>query len=157
MSGAARRSRRPAWRDLRAGAAALAAALLLAARPGPLAGQSMDSLLAAAQRAARAWERSDFAGVVGRGEVSLQLPGGTRSAPLRPVQAVELLRSYTARAEEVSVEVMVAREVDGGRAYVEMERVYAVRGSPARRSQPVYLGFRRDGASYHVAEIRILP
>ncbi len=126
-------------------------------RPAPLAAQSMDSLLATAQRVARAWRRGDFAAVVGSDEVALQLPGGSRSAPLRPAQAAELLRAFAAGAEEASVEVLLAREVDGGRAYVEMERAFTVRGSGSRRTQTVYLGFRRSGASYLVAEIRILP
>lgn len=139
--------------------AALLAATLAAAPTEPAAGApaQMDSLLAAAQRAARAWRSHDFQGMVGRGTVALSLPGVAASAPLRPTQAAELLRAFAGEARELEVEVTVARAVDRDRAYVEVLRVFTPPGSAIASRQTVYLGLRREGARFEVAEVRVVP
>jgi DNA replicative helicase MCM subunit Mcm2 (Cdc46/Mcm family) len=95
--------------------------------------------------------------VAGAGEVTVQLPEATPSGPLRAAQAAELLRAYVAGAREVEVEVTVARSLDAERAYVEIRRVFAVRGAGAPHTQTVYLGLRRTGSSFRVAEVRVVP
>jgi hypothetical protein len=125
-----------------------------------LAAQSAesDSLVAAARRAARAWRAHDFEGLLaGATTVQVQLPGAEPSAPLRVAQVVELLRTFTEGAEELDVEVQVARVVDGDRAYVEIQRVFRVRGTEARRAQTMYVGLRRVGAAFRASEIRVVP
>jgi hypothetical protein len=139
---------------------AAALALGLAAAPSaapPTAGGQMDSLLAAAQRAARAWRTHDFQGMVGGGPVTLSLPGGASSAPLRGSQAAELLRAFAGEARELEVEVTLARAVDRDRAYVEVLRVFTPPGSQVASRQTVYLGMRREGARFAVAEVRVVP
>jgi len=118
----------------------------------------VDSLLAAAERVATAWRHHDFAAVVaGAGAVALHLPGTDPSAPLRPAQAAELLRAFADGAEEVEVSVAVARNVDRDRAYVELRRVFSVRGTTSRRMEIVYVSLRRTGAGFRVSEIRVVP
>jgi len=127
------------------------------AAPDPLQPQ-MDSLLAAAQRAARHWRDHDFQRMVeGGGPVALSLPGVTPSAPLRPSQAAELLRAFSDGAREVEVEVTVARAVDRDRAYVEVQRTFTPAGSTVPATQTVYLSLRRSGAGFEVAEVRVVP
>jgi len=72
-------------------------------------------------------------------------------------QAAELLRGFTAGTQEVAVDVVVARDVDRERAYVEVQRVFTVRGTDARRAQTIYFGLRRAGSGYRLYEVRIVP
>lgn len=87
----------------------------------------------------------------------LQLPGTNPSAPLRTAQAAVLLRAFVEGTTETEVEVLVARNVDADRAYVEVQRVFTLRGATTRRTQTLYLGLRRLGAGFRVAEVRIVP
>jgi hypothetical protein len=132
----------------------LAAVLTLG---GPGTGQA-DSLMAAARRAAAQWMAHDFTGLVGGGEaIMVHLPGAEPSSPLRPAQAAELLRGFAEGTHELDLMVLVVRDVDPDRAYVEAQRAYEVGGTDVRRSQTLYFGFRRVGTSYRLVEIRALP
>jgi hypothetical protein len=119
--------------------------------------QQMDSLVAAAQRAAQAWRRHDFEALVeGAGVVRLQLPGAEPTGWLREAQAAALLRAFVAGADEREAEVVVVRRVDEERAYVEVRREFMVEGTAARRSETLYLGMRRRGAGFRLADVRIV-
>lgn len=118
----------------------------------------VESLLVAAQRAARDWATHDFEDLVARsGGILLSLPGSAPSAPLQPAQAALLLHAFADGAEELSVEVVVARNVDRNRAYVEARRTFTPRGGTVRHTHTVYFGLRLDGVSYRLAEIRVVP
>jgi hypothetical protein len=120
--------------------------------------QQSDSLLVAARRSAAQWMHHDFGGLVGTGSaVMVHLPGTEPSSPLRPTQAAELLHAFAEGTQELEVTVLVARNVEPDRAYVEAQRVYQVRGSDVRRSQTLYFGFRRQGQAYRLVEVRALP
>lgn len=127
--------------------------------PAPAAALvQVDSLLAAAQRAAQAWRLHQFGDLVGGGiPVVVSLPGAAATAPLRPPQAAELLRAFAEGAEELTVEVTLARAVDRDRAYVEILREFTPRGSRDPERQTVYLGLRRSGAGFRVSEVRVVP
>jgi len=138
--------------------AAAALAVGLAAERLTAQAADADSLLAAARRAARAWRLHDFDGLLaGATAVRVLLPGAEPSSALRVAQVAELLRTFTESAEELEVEVQVARAVDADRAYVEIQRVFRVRGTEARRAQTLYLGLRRVGATYRASEVRVVP
>jgi hypothetical protein len=93
-----------------------------------LSAQANDSLIASAQRAARAWRGHDFDGLLeGSRAVSLHLPGADPSQALRPGQASALLKAFAGTAREIEVEVEVARNVDSLRAYVEIRRTFVTR------------------------------
>lgn len=130
----------------------------LAIAPQSVAGQELDSLLGAARRAALAWQRHDFSAMLaGSPGVVLHLPGTDPSSPLRPEQAAELLRAFAGGDDELSVEVVVARDVGREQAYVEARRTFTVRGGTAQRVQTVYLGMRQAGGAYRVVEVRVVP
>ena len=139
----------------------LIAVLWLAAAPpqsGAVQGPGADSLLVAARRAAQLWMRHDFEGLVGTGSaVMVHLPGAEPSSALRPTQAAALLRAFAEGTREIEVTVLVARNVEPDRAYVEAQRVYQPKDTDLRRSQALYFGFRRIGAGYRLVEIRALP
>ncbi len=121
-------------------------------------GQGTDALLVAARRAADLWTRHDFNGLVGTGSaVMVHLPGAEPSSALRPTQAAELLRTFAEGTREISVEILVARNVDPDRAYVEAQRVYQPLGTDLRRSQALYFGFRKIGSAFRLVEVRALP
>ncbi|HTT68859.1 MAG TPA: hypothetical protein VMF70_12610 [Gemmatimonadales bacterium] len=121
-------------------------------------GAQADSLMTAARRAAAQWMAHDFTTMVGSGEaVMVHLPGAEPSSPLRPVQAAALLRAFAEGAQELDLVVLVVRDVDPDRAYVEAQRIYQVRGTDVRHTQTLYFGFRRVGQSYRLVEVRALP
>ena len=131
--------------------------LLSAGRPPAAACQTNDSLLAAANRAARAFRSHEFSRMVaGSNGVSLHLPGADPSMPVRAAQAADILRAFAGAARELNVEVEVARHVDSLRAYVEMHRTYQVPPGAERRTETLYVGLRRDGPAYRVSEIRVV-
>ena len=141
-------------RGVRTAHVALVAALWAA----PARAQGMDSLIASAQRAARAFRQHDFAAFVGEADqVAVVLPGAVGTAPLPSAQAAQVLRAFAEGAVERSVEVTVARMVDDERAYIEIRREFTARGGGSARAQTLYLGLRRDGHGFRVAEVRIVP
>jgi hypothetical protein len=131
--------------------------MLLTLASGRLCAQTTDSLVSAAQRAARAWRAHDFGALLaGSREISLHLPGADPSQPVRAAQATELLRTFAGQSQELELEVEVARHVDSSRAYVEMHRTYQMRPGAEQRAETLYLGLRREGLAYRVSEIRIV-
>jgi hypothetical protein len=118
----------------------------------------MDSVLAAAWRAARAWRLHDFAGLVeGSPGVMVRLGGTEPSAPLRPAQAAQTLQAFAGVADELEVEVLAVRPVDASRAYAEVQRTYSVRGTASRGVQTLYVGLRRVAGVFRVVEVRLVP
>lgn len=117
-----------------------------------------DSLLDAARRAAEQWMHHDFTGLVGKGEaIMVHLPGAEPSSPLRATQAAALLRTFAEGARELDVTVLVARNVEPDRAYVEAQRVFQLEGTDVQHTQTIYFGFRRVGDAYRLVEVRALP
>jgi len=132
--------------------------LVAAAWLVPLPLQGADSLMVAARRAADQWLHHDFSAMVGTGAaVMVHLPGAEPSSPLRPTQAARLLRAFAEGAREIDVEILVARNVDPDRAYVEAQRTYEPRDTGLRRTQALYFGFRRTDEGYRLVEVRALP
>jgi len=130
--------------------------LLLAVLAGPAAAQQ--SLAAAAEQVRTAWMGHDARGVVGQSaSILLQIPGADPSSPLGRSQAVELLRRYLRSVVECSVAVKTVREVETGKGFVELERRYQVVGTTDERRETVFLGFRRAGDSWVLAELRTAP
>ena len=118
----------------------------------------MDSLLAAARRAALAWRQHDFAGLVaGSPGVMVRLRGTEPSAPLGPAQAAQTLQAFAGGADELAVEVLAVRPVDTSRAYAEVQRTFSVRGTASRGVQRLYVGLRRVEGVFRVVEVRLVP
>ena len=131
--------------------------LLLACLAGPAAAQQ-SPLAVAADRVRAAWLDHDARGVVGQSSsILLQLPGADPSSPVARAQAVELLRRYLRSVVECSVAVKTVREVEDGKGFVELERRYQVVGTSDERRETVFLGFRRAGDSWVLAELRTAP
>jgi hypothetical protein len=72
-------------------------------------------------------------------------------------QAEELLRRYLRSVVECNVIVRTVREVEDGKGFVELERRYQVVGTSDERRETVFLGFRRAGDSWVLAELRTAP
>ena len=122
------------------------------------AAPQMDSLLAAARRVARAWRLHDFAGLVaGSPGVMVRLGGTEPSAPLHPAQAAQTLQAFARGADELEVEVLAVRPVDASRAYAELQRTFAVRGTASRGVQTLYVGLRRVAGIFRVVDVRLVP
>ena len=126
--------------------------------PEGAASPQVDSLTAAARRAADAWKRHDFAALVeGSPGVMVRLGRSEPSTAMPPAQAALTLRSFAGGAVEVETEVVSVRDVDGARAYAEIQRTYVAPGTAARRTQTLYLGWRRLQGVPRLVEIRIVP
>jgi hypothetical protein len=111
----------------------------------------------AAEHARRAWFAHDAGGLVADSpRLVVQLPGADPSAALEPAQAAALIRDYLASAEEVETVVNAAREVEGGRGYVEIQRRYRVSGTQNVRSQSLLLGYRLGRSGWLLVELRVV-
>ena len=120
---------------------------------GSLAGQV--GLDEAAARARSAWLAHDPAALLaGSPGVTLEIPGADPSSAISRDQAGELLGRYLRTSEERGVDVRVARELEEGQGYVELQRRFIVRGTTEERSETVFLGFRRRGDAWVVVELR---
>jgi hypothetical protein len=124
----------------------------------PVAGRAQEkSLAAAAERAREAWAAHDAAALVAQSpRLLVQLPGAEPSVALGPEQAAALLSDFLAPGQEVEVTVRAAREVGGGRGYVELQRKYRVAGTQNIRRQVLLLGYRRRQAGWTLVEVRVV-
>ena len=114
-------------------------------------------LEAAGARVQRAWLSHDVSGIVAAGPaILLQLPGAEPAPAVDRAQAAALLRDYLAGTVEMALSVRAAREVDPGVGYVELARRYRVAGTQEVRAQRVLLGYRRAGARWELAEVRVV-
>lgn len=133
--------------------ALLALGVLLAGRAW---GQG--SLKEAAERVRHAWLAHDVPAVVGQGpNLVLQIPGADPSAPVGRAQAVELLRRHLRAGVERTLQVSAVREVEPGRGYAELDRRYVVAGTTDERCETIFLGFRKPGDEWVLAELRSAP
>lgn len=115
------------------------------------------NLAAAAERAREAWAAHDAAALVAQSpRLVIQLPGAEPSVALGPEQAAALLADFLAPGQEVEVEVRAAREVGGGRGYVELQRKYRLAGTQNIRSQVLLLGYRLRQGRWRLVEFRVV-
>lgn len=132
-------------------------ALASVAAGAPLAGQAT-SLAEAADRARTAWRGQDAQALVaGSQTVQLQIPGAAPSSPLGRDQAAVLLARYFQGVEERELILVAVRALGADRGYAELERHYAVPRTRDERCESVFLGFRRVGGRWVLAEVRIGP
>ena len=122
----------------------------------PLAAQR--TLEEAARLARDGWLAHDAEAVVGQGSrVVLQFPGADPSAAVSRPQAVALLERYLRPTRERSLDIVTIREVDQERGFVELKRQYVIGGTEDLRRETVFLGFRRQGERWVLAELRSAP
>jgi hypothetical protein len=133
----------------------IAVALVLAARPGQA--QAAPDLPAAAEQARQAWFEHDAAALVADSpRLTVRLPGADPSAALEPEQAAALIADFLAPTQEVETVVQAAREVEGGRGYVELQRRYRVAGTQDVRVQSLLLGYRKGRTGWLLVELRVV-
>ncbi len=139
----------------------IVAALVFSGTPGHAQGApapaQAPALAAAAEQARRAWFEHDATGLVADSpRLMVQLPGADPSAALEPRQAAALIADFIASAQEVETVVRAAREVEGGRGYVELQRRYRVAGTQDDRVQSLLLGYRLGRAGWLLVELRVV-
>ena len=123
---------------------------------GVLGAQS--TLDEAARQAREAWLMHSAEAVMGQGSrVVLQFPGADPSAAVSRPQAVALLDRYLRPSVERSLEIVTIREVEQGRGFVELDRRYVIGGTQDERRETLFLGFRRQGGRWILAELRSAP
>ena len=121
-------------------------------------GMAQGSLAEAAERVRQAWLAHDVQAVVGQSSsVVLQIPGADPSAPVDRAQAIELLRRHLRAGAERDLRVSAVREVEPGRGYAELDRRYVVAGTSDERRETIFLGFRKPGQEWVLAELRSAP
>jgi len=121
-------------------------------------GLAQGSLAEAAERVRQAWLAHNVQEVVGQSaSVVLQIPGADPSAPVDRAQAIELLRRHLRAGAERGLRVSAVREVEPGRGYAELDRRYVVAGTSDERRETIFLGFRRPGQEWMLAELRSAP
>jgi hypothetical protein len=115
------------------------------------------NLAAAAERAREAWAAHDASALVAESpRLVIQLPGAEPSVALGPEQAAALLADFLAPGKEVEIKVRAAREVGGGRGYVELQRKYRLAGTQNIRSQVLLLGYRLRQGRWTLVEFRVV-
>ena len=133
----------------------IAAALVFVVTTGHA--QGTPALAAAAEQARQAWFAHDAATLVAESpRLVVQLPGADPSAALEPAQAAALIADYLAPAQEVETVVSAAREVEGGRGYVDLQRRYRVAGTQEVRVQSLLLGYRQGRTGWLLVELRVV-
>jgi len=121
-------------------------------------GLAQGSLAEAAERVRQGWLAHNVQAVVGQSaSVVLQIPGADPSAPVDRAQAMELLRRHLRAGVERALRVSAVREVEPGRGYAELDRRYVVAGTSDERRETIFLGFRKPGAGWVLAELRSAP
>lgn len=124
--------------------------------PGAAAGQG--GLEEAARQARDAWVAHDPDRLLqGSPGVVLQIPGADPSSAIGRGQAGELLARYLRTAVERGTDILVAREIQAGRGYVELARRFSIAGTSEERRETVFLGLRRRGDAWVVVELRTGP
>lgn len=94
--------------------------------------------------------------VAGSDRVRVLVPGSEPSAALGRAQAAAMLSAWLAPAEELGATVRAARELSGGRGYVELDRRYRVGGSRVERRQTVLLAYQRLEERWILTELRVV-
>ena len=121
-------------------------------------GLAQGSLAEAGERVRQGWLAHDVQAVVGQSAgVVLQIPGADPSAPVDRAQAMELLRRHLRAGVERALSVSAVREVEPGRGYAELDRRYVVAGTSDERRETIFLGFRKLGREWLLAELRSAP
>ncbi len=121
-------------------------------------GVAQGSLAEAAERVRQGWLGHNVQAVVGQGaSVVLQIPGADPSAAVDRAQAIELLRRHLRAGVERTLSVSAVREVEPGRGYAELDRRYVVAGTTDERRETIFLGFRKPGREWVLAELRSAP
>ncbi len=121
-------------------------------------GLAQGSLAEAAERVRQAWLAHNVQAVVGQSaSVVLQIPGADPSAAVDRAQAIELLRRHVRAGVERALSVSAVREVEPGRGYAELDRRYVVAGTSDERRETIFLGFRKPGQEWLLAELRSAP
>jgi hypothetical protein len=119
--------------------------------------QDVPALTKAAEEARRAWFAHDATGLVADSpRLMVRLPGADPSAALEPQQAAALIADYLSSAQEVETVVQAAREVEGDRGYVEIQRRYRVAGTQDVRVQSLLLSYRKGRAGWMLVELRVV-
>ena len=119
--------------------------------------QDAPALTQAAEEARRAWFAHDATGLVADSpRLMVRLPGADPSAALEPEQAAALIADYLSSAQEVETVVQAAREVEGDRGYVEIQRRYRVAGTQDVRVQSLLLSYRKGRAGWMLVELRVV-
>lgn len=126
-----------------------------------LAAQSEPQLQASARELAQAWAGGAEGVVVSHlapARVSLHLEGSV-SATLPTRQATAALRSYL-RGHHPG-EVVVARiarvEGSGDRGFAELHWTTQRAGTSQNLKRTIFLGFRQEGGSWAVDDVRVIP
>ena len=121
-------------------------------------GVAQGSLPEAAERVRQACLAHNVQAVVGQSaSVVLQIPGADPSAPVDRAQAIELLRRHLRAGAERGLRVSAVREIEPGRGYAELDRRYVVAGTSDERRETIFLGFRKPGREWLLAELRSAP
>ena len=121
-------------------------------------GLAQGSLADAGERVRQGWLAHNVQAVVGQSaSVVLQIPGADPSAPVDRAQAMELLRRHLRAGVERALSVSAVREVEPGRGYAELDRRYVVAGTSDERRETIFLGFRKLGREWLLAELRSAP
>ena len=121
-------------------------------------GLAQGSLADAGERVRQGWLAHNVQAVMGQSaSVVLQIPGADPSAAVDRAQAMELLRRHLRAGVERALSVSAVREVEPGRGYAELDRRYVVAGTSDERRETIFLGFRKLGREWLLAELRSAP
>jgi hypothetical protein len=115
----------------------------------------------ALEQVAAAWAKGDANAVARHAApagVALEVDGST-AGPFPPRQAAAVLRRVFEDRETVTVQVGLAKEVDGepARGFGELNWLVRVRGTTIPERVSVFVALVNVDGRWHVSEIRLMP
>lgn len=92
----------------------------------------------------------------GADSIVLNIPGAQPAASVGRQQATALVKAYLSGTREETLTLQAVRSTGRDRGFAELSRRFRPLEGSASRTETILLGFRRDGTSWRLDELRVV-